>query len=499
MAKWANQINSESLDGLYLNHPYLRLLQKADWNEYLTLIAQLYDLLEDENSSLPYEVLRSFLIQYYSEKRHQNVDQKVLQFVSMTITELDVFKDRHDHLGNRFIETTRAGKDLLKLFEELLSKKVRFTGLTAETMLGALNGLLANHQNITKEEALIHHREKVKAYQADIKRIETHGVAKAELLPGEFSKDELLNQAEESALHILTAVEDVKQAVDGVRKKLIESYLKNESSVGKSINVIADFYEELLKSPEFKSYSQAFDLLSYIEGIGGRFKIRDVEELISTLLKKELLDSEDLRRTHLYSFKQKFSRAHTLIEDRKRTQLQLLQQQVLYAITQDSRRVESDLREILASAYSNKEETLNFFTEESLKVIVPSQFDWGPVFPNDFEIPVQIPVTPLELSELNEHEARLLAKALLEAEEATIQKILTELKTTLEFKGSVVLSEYEIKWGLAEFYVLSEADLLSPEILKTEVGFVDLQVATKWGDFVIRNCANYKYSIRGSQ
>lgn len=493
MAKRTQSITADALNGLYLNHPYLRIFQKDDWQDYALLLAQIYDLLEEGAAVIPYETLRSLLIQFYSNQKNQNPEQKVLNFISMSIAELHVLKDRHDHLGNRFIETTRSGKDLLKMLESMLSEKVRFTGLSAESMLGSLNNLFLQQKLMTQDEAVSHHRERIKAYQQDIKLIEKYGVSRAELLPAGYAKEELLQQAEEAALHILTAVEDVKIGISNVRRDLAEGYFREDRSAGKSINVVADFYHELENSPEYRSYTQAFDLLSYIDGLGSRFRYRDTEEMLEIALQEKIFDRETLARSHLRGFKQKFYRDHRAIEEQKKTQLHLLQQQVAYAISLESRKVEQELKEIVALLYENKDLGLSFFDESGIGVTLPTDLQWGQVVMCSFEVPIETPSQSLEYNEIRADEMQALAKALLEAEEATIQKTLDRLRTELlRSPGSIQLSKYHLEWGLTEFYVLMQVDLFSSDFVKEWCGKADVKVQSRFGEYYIKDSDDYK-------
>lgn len=497
MSKRLQVITKEALENLFVNHPYIQIFQKKDWAEYLLLIAQVYDLLEEQQSVIPYESFRSLLIQHYSSSQKlESPEQKAHQFVTMSITDLQVLKDRYNHLGQRFIETTRSGKELLKLVENLLQQKVRYTGLTADTMLAALNNLLVQNKTMSEEEALIHHREKIRSYQEDLKRIQKFGVSKAELLPGEYSKEELLQQAEESALHILTAVEDVKMAIERVRRQLAEGYFKEGRSAGQNINLVVNFYQELERTPEYRSYNQAFDLLSYIDGLGGRFRLRDVDEIISEGIRQTVFERSEIEKSHLVGFKNRFYRDHHNIEEKRKLQLQLLQQQVMYAISNESKTVEKDLRESLSLFHRNKNEILSHFKNEGMSLSLPSHFSWGEVFLNAFEVPVDIPKEPLVLNGINQEEAQTLARALMEAEEATIQKTLERLRVHIKQTGAVLLSDYELQWGLTEYYVLLEADTFAQDIVKEARAHADIQVKTRYGDFVIRGSTNFLLSSK---
>ena len=113
MAKRTEIFSDESLGGLFLHHPYLLIFQKEDWKEYFVLFAQIYNLLEQENVRVPFEVVRTLVLKYYSQKKLANIEQKLTNFFHMAIGELEVLRDSHDQFGQRYIETTRSGKQLL--------------------------------------------------------------------------------------------------------------------------------------------------------------------------------------------------------------------------------------------------------------------------------------------------------------------------------------------------------------------------------------------------
>lgn len=498
MAKRLQTITQESIDNLYGNHPYLLLLQKSDWKDYLLLIAQIYDLLEEEQSVVPYETLRSLLIQHYSAQNLQSPEQKATGFVSMAIVELRVLKDRYDNFGQRYIETTREGKELLKLIEQLLSQKARYTGLTADTLLVALNNLLLQQHSISETEAIEHHREKIKAYQDDIKRIQKHGVNQSELLPGDFSKEELLQQAEESALHILTAVEDVKLAIEKVRRQLADDYFKESRTAGQSINLVVDFYQSLEQTAEYRSYVQAFDLLSQIDGLGGRFRYRDVDEIVNQALAQKILERSAVERSHLNGFKSRFYRDHKSIQEKRKSQLQLLQQQVLYAISTETKVVEKEVREILSLCYQHKEDSLDYLAGLGPQIKLPFELSWGDVSLNEFDVPIETQGESLTLNELSSAEAQSLARALLEAEEATIQKTLARLRQELLSRKIVRLSDYRLEWGVTEYYVLSEIDLFCRDIAKNPTTPIALHIQTRYGVVVIKDGIDIEYSLKES-
>ena len=139
MAKRTEIFTQEALDVFFIHHPSFLIFQKEDWKEYLLLFAHIYDFLEEDGVRVPFEILRTLVLKFYAPRKQINLEQKIFLFFQMAIGELEILKDSHDQFGQRFIETTRSGKQFLQLTETLLERRVRYTGTGAETLLGALN------------------------------------------------------------------------------------------------------------------------------------------------------------------------------------------------------------------------------------------------------------------------------------------------------------------------------------------------------------------------
>lgn len=499
MAKRIEQLNRDALTGVFTNHPYLRIFQKEDWQEYVGVIAAVYDVLEEDGARTPYEVIRTVLLKHFSQKDLQNVDQKVSNFLSIAIVELDVLKDWHDHIGQRFIEGTRSGKEMLKLFESLVAQRSKFTGASAETMLGSLNNMMLSRKQMSPQEAIQHHRAKIKSYQEDLKRIEDKGVLAAELLPMDYSSEELFNQAEESAIYLLTAIEDVKIAIEKVRRELAQVYFNKENSAGQSINLVADFYQQLSQTPQFRSYTQATEMLSYLDSYGARFKERDLDNLLSEITKKELVAVDSLKRSFLKGFKQQFEAAHRSIETIRQAQLRILQQQVKYALLVDAQKLHNDIREIYYIFNQKKEIALGFWEEQSQSVLLPIQNQVGAIEVSDFEVPIEIQSQTLNFQVFDQNEMRALAEALLASEEQSVQKIIEELLMAIKHQGGqpVTLSNYSALKSLAVYYVLTEVELFSDKIEKQLLAEMQtIVVDTSRGRFVLPNSPDYAYVLK---
>lgn len=499
MAKRIEQLNPESLGGVFANHPYLRIFQKEDWQDYVTVIAAIYDVLEEEGTRTAYEVIRTILLRYFSQKDLQNVDQKVSGFLSTAIAELDVLRDWHDHTGQRFIEGTRSGKEMLKLFESFVAQRAKFTGASAETLLGSLNNLLLSRKEMTHQEAVQHHRAKIKAYQEDLKRIEEKGLMAADLLPMDYSSEELFNQAEESAIYLLTAIEDVKAAIENVRRDLAQTYFNKDSTAGQAINLVADFYQNLSQTPQFRSYTQATEMLSYLDSNGSRFKTRDLDLLLSEVSKKDLIQEDHLKRSFLKGFKQQFEAAHRSIETIRQAQLKILQQQVSYALLVDAQRLHSDIREIFSTFTEYQEQVLSYWEDSPQTILMPLQGQFGSLELNDFEVSTELQAQPLNFQSFDSSEMKAFAEALLASEEQSVQKIIEELTATLHRQKDqpVTLSNYPLLKSLGVYYVLSEIDLFTEKIEKHVLAESKaITIETSKGRFVFPSSPDYTYEFK---
>lgn len=487
-------INRDVLDGLLLNHPYLFIFQKDDWKEYLELLALIYDYLEETNTPVPFDVIKTILFRHYSDKV-VSVDFKIANFFTMMITELQVLKDSHDQWGKRFIESTPHGKELLKLIESMLEKRTRFSGTNAETMLGALNSLLYTPQNMSQEDAEGHHREKIKAYQADLEKIIKNGPKAAELLPLMHSNEALFGQAEEAAIHVMAATEDVKVAIERERKKLADRYIKQENSAGENIRLLTDFHLELHQTEEYKSYKQAKELFSRLN-YQARFKHNEVSRLLDILKEKNAISDDVVRKSHLSNFSQLFEAADAGIKEKVRIQIEILRQQVNHALMTDSHQVQSGLNSIFKKLYENKDLAHDCLNRADLTLNHPWTPDFGAVELNSFHLPVEFEGMKLAEEKWTVEDMLSIGQSLSRSEENTIQNILDKFKSELRRKKSILVSEYDDLTGFAEFYVLMEADILEPDIQKELRGHCDIKFTFCSKDFVIRNVPNYFYTFK---
>jgi hypothetical protein len=497
MSRRQDHINSTSLSGLLGKHPFLGIFQKENWLEYLELLAQIYDHIEDSAAETPFHGARVLAMKFYKAKSIQSVEAAVSQFFVMCLDELKALKDFHNSEGQRLIETTRSGKHLLQMVDQLLAEKVKFSGTGAETLLAALNEAVSSRQSFSKEEALSHHRSKISAYRDDIKRIQKAGVSHAELLPVPHSVEALFSQAENAATDILFAIEDVKQAVENERKSLAENYMQSQVTSGQSVSTVAEFYESLHRSPTYQSYIQAKDLFSYLEGYSSRFPEKSVFKLLKNLETAGKVDPDVVKTSQLAGFQKQFEFADLAIQEKTRAQLRLLQLQVRYSLATDMKGLQKSLTRLLQSVVEHKKQIVDYFDEDrGLKTWDPG-LGLGGVDLFSFERNEDVE-QDLSEEELVEEERRKLIEALLQAEEVTLKQIVNRFVSVLEEKSPspIAMNRYQFKHGLAEYYVLAEIELFSKKIKKLLISeSEDLEVSLKGQSVVIRDAEVYEYSL----
>lgn len=499
MAKRTEFLTQNALSGVIRHHPYLQILFKEDWQEYLLLLAEIYDYLEEHTGRVPMEAIRLIALRFYSQSGLINVDQKVQAFFSMAIGELRVLQDSHDQFAQRYIEATKSGKDLLHLFEQLISERNKFSGLGAEILIGVLNDILISRREMTELEAIEHHKERIQAYKDDIARIKKDGLMAAQLLPMAHSNEELFVQAENASSHVLRSMEEVKEAIEAQRKELASAYFSKQESAGHILGTTADFYDALYTSPAYLSYVQAKELLSYLEGFEARFAFRNVDHLLQKIERQGLLDKEVVNRSHLRFFMRHFERADVGIQEKIRSQIHILQQQVLYAISTDIEGLNSSLQDILASFHAKSTKVLDFCDANALRLIIRDDFEYGAVELSKFEVPVEVQSQELKEDSFDSVQERDLFLALLKAEEGTLKEILERLRAFFASHGQFSVRDYVFKDGLAEYYVLSEAEAFAKDIEKIQTEdteFTDLFIGSKYGEFVLKRSPNFILKLK---
>ncbi|MGE0527743.1 MAG: hypothetical protein AB7G93_07140 [Bdellovibrionales bacterium] len=491
MAKRSEVITADSLSGLLRHHPYLLILQKEDWRDYLVLLGEIYDVLEEQSGRVPMEAVRSVAFRFYAGEPLAFPEQKASAFLNMAIAELQVLKDSHDQFGQRYVEATRAGKSLLQLFEGLVAQRGKFSGTGAETLLGALNDILISRGQMTEAEAIQHHREKIEALKADIVRIKKEGLAAAQLLPIAHSNEALFSQAEEAAVHVLQSIEDVKSAIEQQRKDLAAVYFSAQRSAGETLGAVADFYEALYRSPAYASYIQAKDLLSHLDGFQARFATRNVDRLLYAIEQRSLVEKDLIKKSNLLSFMHLFAVADASIQEKIKSQIYILQQQVLYAVSTDVEGLRSNLHDLLSNLVSHPGRALEFCEAYPVTMRLREDLECGPVELFDFELPAEVTAEELTEQAFDLMQERELLLALVRAEEGTLKDILNRLHAHFERNEEFHARDHSFPRGLAEYYVLSEAELFDPVFEKSVSGPIDLTVESKYGRFVLREVPDF--------
>ena len=485
MSKRANTITEEGLAALFRHHSYLQILQKEDWREYLQLLAQIYDFLEESSSRVPIDSIRAIGIRYYSNKGLASPDQKMTTFFTMAIGELGVLQDSHDQLGQRYLDTTRGGKSLLQWMESLITQRHKFSGTGAETLLGALNDILISRKQMTVEEAVQHHKEKISALREDLARIQETGLSAAQLLPLAHSNEALFSQAEEAAIHILQSIEDVKGAIEEQRQELAAGYFQTQRSAGETLGAVADFYDGLYNSPQYASYIQAKELLSHLEGYQARFMTRNVDRLLHSIEGKDLVAMDLVKRSNLRSFMPRFAQADSSIQEKIKAQLHILQQQVLYAVSTDVQGLRSHLHDLLALLVVHPQNGLEFFQKIPLNLSLRQEFEPGPVDLFSFDLPVEVAAQSITEEALDFVQEKALFLELIRAEEGTLKDILQRLLIYLDEHKNLRARHHNFPCGLAEYYVLSEVSLFHDGIETFDDGEADLKIVSKYGSYVL--------------
>lgn len=498
MAKRTDLITGESLSGLFRHHPYLLLFQKEDWSDYLLLLAEIYDGLEERSSRVPIDAVRSIAMRHYSVAGLAHPEQKVTSFLTMAIGELQVLKDSHDQFGQRYVEPTRSGKSLLQLMESLIAQRSKFSGTGAETLLGALNDILISRRQMTVEEAIAHHREKIDAYRDDLARIKKDGLVAGQLLPIAHSNEALFSQAEEASIHVLQSIEDVKGAIEQQRRELASGYFQNQRSAGESLGAVADFYDGLYSSPAYSSYVQAKELLSHLEGFQARFSLRNVDRLLHAIESRDLIESDLIKKSNLRSFMHQFAVADVSIQEKVKSQIRILQQQVLYAVATDVEGLRANLHDLLSNLIANPDSALEFCAIHPVSAGLRDEFDCGPVTLFDFELPADVQSQTIEEEPFDLVQERELFFALLRAEEGTLKDILRRLLNHLNENGALRAREHIFPKGMAEYYVLSEIELFDKDIYSVPDGLADLKIESKHGRYVLRNASSFILRRKGT-
>lgn len=490
MARRSEIFTKDRIAALEANAPFIRLFKKDDWATYLEITALIYDLLDESDSRVEFERVRALVEEFFVGRSAQA--GKANTFFRMAISDLGIVRDVHDGVGNRFLEPTRAGKNLLKLCDEYIQNRLKFTGSGADDLLGALNDLVLYSEHPTREEAIQHHRAKIREYEEDIRRIEQGGVRAAELIGGGYSSEELFTRAEEAAQYVLAAGEDIKLEIEDARRELISLYRDKNASAGQAIRYASDFYERLRGGPAYTSFMRARDLLSHIPGLGGHHREKDVSRLFFRIGERNLVDERHLKSSSLPEFMRRFRLLIHTIESKIQEQMNILRVQIHYVIAGDAKRIQEELREVTAIFANHAANLEEFFKASPLEISSGLRTKLGHILPHDLELKSDPESIAVEPNELTTAEFRSLQDQLRKAEEASIARALADIRNYISRHGELHLSTYQGGGGIIEYYVLSNIEYFAPDLRYELIGTADYHIRSKGAgvDFVIRSVEN---------
>jgi len=181
-----------------------------------------------------------------------------------------------------------------------------------------------------------------------------------------------------------------------------------------------------------------------------------------------------------------FGVADTIIQEKVKAQIRVLQQQVLYAISTDVEGLRSQLHDLMARLVGRAAQAMDFWEKTPLNLNVREEFIPGQVDLFDFELPTETASHLIEEEKFDLLQQRDLFLALLRAEEGTLKDIIGRLDSHLNEKGELRARDHTFPQGLAEYYVLSEIGLFTDSVATFEDGEADIRVNSKRGRFVLR-------------
>lgn len=449
--------SKDSLATLFLDQPGLLMLNANQWDTYIQLTSEIYDILDKNSGPLEVGAIESKIRASFPDS--ENPELKAYSFLQDSIAKWRTLKDSHDNNGNRFVHTTPEGRAFLALIENQLLKRPQFTGFGADRLLGSLNKILSRQDTMTKEEAIEHHLEEIKKYQEDIERIQSHGVKASQILSSHITPLELFTEAEQAAMSVLVAQDAVKNRVKSVRVKLFEGYSEEAQSIGKRIELAAEFYRVLRATEEFQSYSRARDVLSFVEGLSGAlYTHKEIPRILAMITKEKLVDEPIISRSPLQRFQNEFEKINEQIDEEINRQINILKLQVYYATSGDGRLVQEHLRKLSGLILSHEAESKEFLSTQNLSFEAGLEINIGSITPHSLEIAEKIQVGSSGKTEMSDEEYMKMVEEIRKSEETSINQVLEKLKDTISKDGMAVLSEYPITMGGAEYYVLARVD-----------------------------------------
>lgn len=491
MAGRASLFNRESISTLFNGQPCLLLLQALQWDAYIQLTSEIYDILDSSNTPTEIGVVESKIKSFFTEVENQ--EHKAYSFLKSSIESWRTLRDSHDNNGDRYISTTPEGRAFLALIEQQLLGRPQFTGFSADRLLGSLNKILGRQDSMTSEEALEHHRLEIAKYNEDIERIHAHGVKASQLLTHQVTPLELFTESEQAALSVLVAQDAVKNKVKSVRINLFESYSSGAQSVGKRIEHTADFYRALRATEEHQSYMRARDALSNVEGLSGaNYAHKEIPRILSMIAREKIIEPHIVANSPLQRFQDEFEMINEQIDAEVTRQINILKLQVYYATSGDGRLVQEHLRNLTGVIFENAPTAISFLEATAYSYDGGIEVDIGTVDTNSFELIEKIHAGEVTHASMSDEEYKLMVEELRKSEEASIKQVVEKLKLSIAKDGLVDLSEYEITMGGTEFYVLVRAECFDQSLKSIQTNqIIDVLVNNRRDErFWIRKTPN---------
>ena len=135
--------------------------------------------------------------------------------------------------------------------------------------------------------------------------------------------------------------------------------------------------------------------------------------------------------------------------------------------------------------------TLEFLGKNGVGCPEGANLQVGPLQPHKLESETDEAPPPLQMNEMNRNEQAAMMRRLLEAEEAGIERILERIRKRLSREEDFLLSDYTARYGITEYYVLSEIECFADDIRSETVGVTDFFLnLNKEKIVVLRNVDN---------
>lgn len=471
MGHYVDLFSPEALDAIRAKSAAVKLFQAQDWQDYLRILAAIYDLLASAEGPVEFTRVEGIVDAILRQRGVAFIGQARAQMLKKLIEDWEVLKDYHDGAGRRrYAAPTPEGQRLLLLIAELIKNRKSYIGRGAESLLDALNELLLDVPSLSAKEAINRHKAEIKKLEEDILRIEQGGVSRSKLLLAS-PRDELFARADEEAAAILASSETIKAAVQTARRDLADGCFNGTLSPGDAVGKVTEFHKALHEQQEYRSFQQAKDVLSMIEGLSPQFAYTDVDLLLRKLIDRGILGQSAATQSSLAHFQSQFLKITMDIGAQAEAEFKILKRQVSYAAMGNSRRIQQTLTTLVSEAAKKPEDTLAFFAKGAPGALEVDGLRWAGknVALNDFRVKTAIEGEVIGDPSGDALDFSAVADQLKRADEATIKRAVSRILGELQKRGVFRLSTFDFALGLIEPYVLLAGEALLPGVTVREV------------------------------